>query len=175
MVPILAAALPAIVDAVPDLIRIFGKSPKAEENAKAAEKVGELVKQVTQTDTYEGAINAMKDPEVCKQVQDAVRTNWLDITEAGGGGIEGARKAASDLAAAPTPARKQPVVWVSAALLPLVYFVVGTVLLKDGFSQEVQSMVIAAVISGVLGSITGYWLGTSFGSARKTDMMAGQK
>jgi|GEM_PF-2137010 len=56
----------------------------------------------------------------------------------------------------------------TAALLPLVYGVVWRVLTGQ-FSAEVQSMVIGAVVSGALGSITGYWLGTSASSARKDE------
>jgi hypothetical protein len=59
---------------------------------------------------------------------------------------------------------------VTAALLPLVYLVVWRVL-TGSFSAEVQSMVIGAVVSGVLSSITGFWLGSSAGSQRKTDQL----
>lgn len=55
---------------------------------------------------------------------------------------------------------------VTAALLPLVYLVVWRVL-AGPFSAEVQSMVIGAVVSGVLSSITGFWLGSSASSQRK--------
>jgi cytochrome bd-type quinol oxidase subunit 1 len=55
---------------------------------------------------------------------------------------------------------------VTAALLPLVYIVVWKVL-TGNFSPEVQSMVIGAVVSGVLSAITGFWLGSSASSQRK--------
>lgn len=66
----------------------------------------------------------------------------------------------------------RPAVWYAAAitvaLLPLVYLVVWRVL-TGPFSAEVQSMVIGAVASGVLSNITGFWLGSSASSQRKTD------
>ena len=52
--------------------------------------------------------------------------------------------------------------------MPLVYLVVWRVL-TGPFSAEVQSMVIGAVVSGGLGSITGFWLGSSASSQRKTE------
>ena len=58
---------------------------------------------------------------------------------------------------------------ITAALLPLVYIVVWKVLTGQ-FSPEVQSMVIGAVVSGVLSSITGFWLGSSASSQRKTEL-----
>ena len=62
--------------------------------------------------------------------------------------------------------------WVTIMLLPLVYLVVSAVLFKDGFSDDVRAMTVAAVISGVLGAITGYWMGTSFSSAKKDDRLS---
>ena len=56
--------------------------------------------------------------------------------------------------------------WSRAEALPLVYLVVWRVL-AGPFSAEVQSMVIGAVVSGVLSSITGFWLGSSASSQRK--------
>lgn len=50
--------------------------------------------------------------------------------------------------------------WITIALLPLVYWTVHRVL-TGPFGAEVQSMVIGAVIGGVLTGITGYWLGAS--------------
>lgn len=57
----------------------------------------------------------------------------------------------------------------TAMQMPLVYYVVWKAL-NGPFSPEVQSMVIAAVVSGSLGSMAGFWLGTSASSARKTEI-----
>jgi membrane protein DedA with SNARE-associated domain len=56
----------------------------------------------------------------------------------------------------------------------MVYIVVLTVLGimgKNDFATEIKIMVVSAVISGVLGAITGFWLGTSFSSSRKTELL----
>lgn len=60
---------------------------------------------------------------------------------------------------------------ITAALLPLVYMVVWRVL-TGPFSVEVQSMVIGAIVSGVLQAIVQFWLGTSASSQRKTEREA---
>lgn len=69
----------------------------------------------------------------------------------------------------------KPAVWYSglatAAMLPLVYMVVWRVL-TGPFSIEIQSMVIGAVVSGVLQAIVQFWLGTSASSQRKTEREA---
>lgn len=57
---------------------------------------------------------------------------------------------------------------VTAAILPLVYWVTWRVL-TGAFSAEVQSMVVGAVVSGGLGAVTGFWLGSSASSQRKDE------
>ena len=57
---------------------------------------------------------------------------------------------------------------ITAALLPLVYWVTWKAL-TGPFSPEVQSMVIGSVVGTALGSITGFWLGSSASSQRKTE------
>ena len=63
---------------------------------------------------------------------------------------------------------------ITAALLPLVYMVVWRVL-TGPYSMEVQSMVIGAIVSGVLQAIVQFWLGTSASSQRKTEMSEAAK
>jgi muramidase (phage lysozyme) len=173
MAPFIAAAIPALLQAAPALIRIFGNGAQAEKNAKAAETVAEIAKSVTNSDTVEGAVNAIQaDPVMAQTFSSAVQEQWYMLTgEAGGGGIEGARKA--DLAR--TPIDKpwlSPALWVAMAILPLVYIVVGAVMFLPDWTMEIKAMVVSSIISLVLGSITGFFLGTSFGSQKKTEMLA---
>ncbi len=66
----------------------------------------------------------------------------------------------------------KPAAWysaaVTAAILPLVCWVTWRVL-TGPFSIEVQSMVVGAVVSGGLGAVTGFWLGSSASSQRKDE------
>lgn len=69
----------------------------------------------------------------------------------------------------------RPAAWytaaVTAAILPLVYWTTWRVL-TGPFSVEVQSMVVGAVVSGGLSSVTGFWLGSSASSQRKDEKRA---
>lgn len=171
--PFISAVLPTLVSAVPSLIRIFGSGARAEANAKAAEIVVAAAKEAT------GAVNEQqliekiesRDPEVLKAVEAAVQNVWYEIS-VDSGGIEGARTASREVERS---FYKQPAFWITLLLLPLPYAVVSSVLgiwpTGLSYSDEIRVMVVTAVISGVLSGITGFWLGTSFSSSRKTEML----
>lgn len=171
--PFIAAVLPTLVNAVPSLIRIFGSGARAEQNAKAAEIVVEAAKAATGAVNEQDLIEKVesKDPEVIRKIEEAVQSVWYEIT-VDSGGIEGARTASKDVQVS---FLKQPAFWITLLLLPLPYAVVSSVLgiWPTGltYSDEIRTMVITAVISGVLSGVTGFWLGTSFSSQRKTELL----
>lgn len=171
MAPFIAAALPALISAIPDLARMFGSgSEVSERNIKAAELVVGIAKEAIGAKNEQELVESMQsDPAAVSTVRDAVRANWFQLEEVGGG-IVAARdsnaKVQGDKGLVHNPA-----VWITAALLPLVYFTVIRVLAYDGFSDEMKVMVVTAVISGILGAITGYWLGTSASSKAKDDAL----
>jgi lysozyme len=172
MTPFIAAALPSIIEAIPKLGRLFSSGSKsAERNLAAAEAVVSIVQEATGAANAQQAVEMVqRDPVARQAAAEAVERRWMELTEAGGGGIAGAREAVKT---APGPS-KNPVLWVSAALLPLVYMVVAAVLFRDGWSDEVRAMVVAAVVTGALGAVTSYWLGTSISSAKKDDALMGR-
>ncbi len=173
MVPFVAAALPALINAAPALIRLFGKGDQSEKNAKAAETVAAIAKEITSQQTVEGAVNAIEsDPAQAQAFSQAVESRWYELTgESGGGGIAGARNADAAAQASGKP-WQSPAMWISLALLPLVYLVVSAVLFGEGWTNDIRAMVVSSIISLVLGSVTGFFLGTSYGSQRKTDLLA---
>lgn len=174
MAPVLAALLPSIVGMIPELAKLFGSgSAVSDRNIKAAEKVAEVVIAATQAPNLQGAVESMQtDPAARQAASAAVQAAWYELAEAGGGGIDGARK--FNVAAAGTPAWRMPAVWVSSALLGLVYMVVGSVLWGAGWSNDIRLQVVTAVLT-VIGMVGSFWLGTSASSQRKTDLMAGEK
>ncbi len=173
MAPFVMAALPALLNAAPSLIRIFGDGPQSEKNAQTAEAVAQIAREVTAEPTTEGAVARLQaDPVMATTFAGAVEEKWFTLTgEAGGGGIAGARKADTAAAAGPAP-WKSPALWVTLAMLPLVYLVVGAVLFGAGWTAEIKAMVVSSVISIVLGGVSGYYLGTSYGSQKKTEIIA---
>lgn len=176
MTPFIAAALPALIDLVPKLGGLFASgSETSQRNVAAAQIVVDAAKQAIGARNEQELLETIKtDPAAAQQVRQAIEASWYKIDEVGGG-IQAAR-AANAQATQPgaAPAWRQPAFLVTLLLLPLVYLVTWQVLTGpvDAFSSEVKSMVVAAIISGVLGALTGYWLGTSFSSQRKTELAA---
>lgn len=173
MAPFIAAAIPAFLQAAPALIRIFGNGEQAEKNAKAAETVAAIAKEVTGETSIEGAVNAIStSPVMAQTFNQAVEEKWYTLTgEAGGGGIGGARKYDTAAQATGKP-WLSPALWISLLLLPLVYLVVIAVMFGEGWTNDIRAMVVSSIISLVLGSVAGFFLGTSYGSQRKTDLLS---
>jgi len=173
--PFTLAAIPALIKFAPNLIRLFGgDGEQTEKNAKKAEMVVEIAKTVTAQPTAEGAVAALAaKPELAQDYQKAVEAQWyVLVSEAGGGGISGAREFSAKL----TPTDKpwmSPSLWVTFALLPLVYIALYAVLFRGGFSDDIRAMVLGAIFGGLLtGGVTAFWFGTSASSQRKTDLMS---
>lgn len=160
--PIIAAVLPSIIEAVPKLGKLFGSgSEVAERNVKAAELVVETVRGAT------GALNAQDaaeklaaDPAAVQAATRAIDAIWYELTEAGGGGIDGARKADA-AASARGDILHSPSFWVTLALLPLVYLVVGSVVGLWGtqWPPDVRAAIGTAVVSLIVGGAAGYYWG----------------
>ena len=174
MAPFILAAIPSLIQAAPSLIRLFGGGgEQTEKNAKAAEIVVEIAKTITEQPTAEGAVAAIKaDPNLASSYAQAIEAQWYQLTgEAGGGGIGGARThdTQSQMSSRPW---LSPALWISILILPLVYIVVVAVMFGEGWTNDIRAMVVSSIISLILGSITGFFLGTSYGSQRKTDILA---
>lgn len=175
MAPFVLAAIPSLIQAAPSLIRLFGGGGEhTEKNAKAAEIAVEIAKTVTNQPTAEGAVAAIKaEPNLASSYAQAVESRWYQLVgEAGGGGIAGAREFAMKTTPQNKPWMSQQL-WVTVAILPLVYIALYAVLFRDGFSDDIRAMVIGAIFGGILtGAIGQFWFGTSAGSQKKTEMLA---
>ena len=175
--PILAlvsAFGPIIADLIPQLTKFFAPGTEvAQRNLGAATAVFDTIVKASGQPNIQAAVEAMqKDPTLTAQVTQAVVTDpvIIGLIEVGGG-IEKARERMAD--PNQIPFYKNPAVIVTVLLVPLVYMVAVSVLFGVGgqtFSDEVKMMVITAIVSGLLGSITGFFLGSSLGSQRKTEI-----
>lgn len=163
MAPFLAAALPALVELIPRLGRLFGSgSQVSDRNLQAAEAVAQVVQRATSAPNIQTAVEAMRaDPAVLQTAVRAVEAHWVDITEAGGGGIEGARKADAAAVASNEPVWKSPSFVVACLLLPLVYLIVGNVsgLYGAEWASEARAGLSGSIAGGIIMGLIGYYYG----------------
>lgn len=77
----LAAAIPALIQHAPQLIRLFGSGGQVtERNAKAAEVVGDIAKLVTEQTTVEGAVQVLQsDPKLAAVFREEVHQNMGEL------------------------------------------------------------------------------------------------
>lgn len=174
LAPIAAAVLPSIISAIPKLGKLFGSgSEVADRNIKAAEMVVDVVTQAT------GAVNAQQaaerlasDPAAVQAATKAVDSIWYELSEAGGGGIEGARKANEAYADPAGPKFwLNPAFWISLILLsmPMMLLVDVFYVHPDKYTGEIRTQIVTGVLM-VISMVGAYWIGTSFSSARKTEL-----
>jgi muramidase (phage lysozyme) len=166
MNPFIPFALEALSSLIPAVKDLTGDDKKG----RVAEVIVQVAKDAVGAVNEQELVASLKDPSNANAARTAVEARWFDILEAGGGGIAGARKAATEALDASQPVYKNPAFIVSMLILPLVYMTVGAVIFGEDWDSDIKAMTVAAVISGALGAITGYWLGTSFSSARKTEL-----
>ena len=162
MAPILAALLPSLVQGIPKLARLFGSgSEVSERNIKAVEMAMEVVKEATAAPNAQAAVEAIQaDPVVAQKAAAAIESRWLELTEAGGDGIAGARKADAERSGK-RDLLCSPSFWVTVLLLPLVYMVVGSVVGLWGIEwpSDVRAAIATAVVSLIVGGAAGYYWG----------------
>ena len=172
MAPFLIPAVIELAKLIPKLGGLFGGSEVAQRNVKAAEVVVDAVTSAVGASNAQEAVEKIQaDPAMKAAAEKAVEGVWYQITEAGGGGIDGARKADAASVAGGEP-WKSPVLWVTIMLVPLVYIALYAVLFREGFSNDIKAMVLGAIFGGLLtGGIQAYFYGTSASSQRKTELM----
>jgi muramidase (phage lysozyme) len=170
---IIGALLPGIIRAIPDLGKLFSSgSEVAERNVKAAElAVGIVQEAVGARNAQEAAEIVASDPAQAQAAQEAVKARWHELTEVGGG-IDGARKADVAFVAAGSNPLASPAFLISLALLvmPIMLLVDVFYVHPGAYDGPLRTQIVTGVLM-VIAMIGAYWLGSSFGSAKKTDLM----
>lgn len=162
LLPLLGLVLPNLVAAIPQLGKLFGSgSAVAERNIKAAELAVTIVQEaVGARNAQEAAEMVASDPAAAQAATAAVEQRWFELSESGGGGIEGARKADAASRAA-GDMLESPSFWIACALLLLVFWIMGNVMGLYGaaMDEKVRSAIINGAIGMILGGIVGYYFG----------------
>ena len=166
---LVTALLPTLIESIPRLAQIFKPgSEVAERNVAAASAVMDIVTQATGSVNAQAAVEAIKtDPVQLAAATKAIESNWLQLAEAGGGGIAGARAADAVTMASNGPwwqVFRSTSMWALLLLLPLPYAVTGSVAGlwgHDGWSSDVRAAIATAIVSLVVGGAAGFYWGST--------------
>lgn len=177
--PIALALLPILGQLIPQIAQIFGKgrSEVAQRNVDAVQAVADTVIKATQAPNLQAAIEKIQTDDTAKEaathaIADAA-PDIMDLMEVGGGGIASARKFAQADPAGPWwRFLVNAAFWIAIIMIPIIYLVVIRVLFgvkPDGtalFSEQLQTVVVTAIVSGLLGSVTGFFFGAAYQHVR---------
>lgn len=164
---ILGALLPTLIESIPRLGKIFGSgSAVAERNVKGAELAMQIAQQAIGATNAQEAVERVKaDPGAAATATAAIEARWFELSEAGGGGIDGARKADAAITLSDGPwwtFLRSPSFWFLVLALPLVYLIVGSIVGLWGYadwSDDVRASLATAVVSLIIGGAAGYFWG----------------
>lgn len=168
ILPLITAVLPSIIGAIPELGKIFGSgSEVSQRNVAGATKVLEAVTQAT------GAVNAVEaaeriavDPAAADAARAAVQSIWFELVEAGGGGIDGARKADLARAAGDWQWNKSASFMIALPLILILLLAVCSILfpaLGGDWPPDTRTAVVTLIVGSIIGSLTGYYFGSMTG------------
>jgi muramidase (phage lysozyme) len=173
MAPIVLPILSALTSLIPQLGQLFGSgSEVANRNIAAGSILAQKITEVTNSvNLQEAAEKIQNSPEALQAAREAVAVTLPQLTETGGG-IGKAREVAYSVDQ--VPYWKNPAFVIAAFLSPLIYMVAVEILFnpsKQNWSDDIKMMFVTAIVSGLLGSITGFFLGSSLstGGKRATD------
>lgn len=172
MAPFVAAVLPALIDLVPKLGKIFSSgSPTAERNVQAAEIVVAAAKEAIGARNEQELLETIQaDPEAAAAVRGAIEAQWFRLEEVGGG-ISAARAANAVYLQPNAPGFwLNPAFWVSMGfwIMPVLILIDMLFAHPTSYDDTLRTQIITAVLA-LLSIVGAYWLGTSFSSQRKTD------
>lgn len=165
MAPFLIPAVVELAKAIPKIGSMFATSEVAQRNVKAAEVVVDAVTQAVGASNAQEAVEKVQsDPAAAAAASKAVADVWYQISEAGGGGIDGARKAEQAAIQSGMRPWQSPSMWAAIALVPLAYLIVLSVVGLVGtatWSDEIRAAIASAVVSLVVGGMAGYYWGAT--------------
>lgn len=172
MAPFLAAAVPALISALPEFARIFQKPEVAERNVEAAVKASEIIMAATGTSNVQAAVEKVQaDPEAAKTADEALRLNMADLLDAMQRVWD--RDEASVKAAREFSSNDKPVAgnWHFVHILSILLILLGgsAAWFVLGTSDEPTERAMALQTLMLVGfaSVVAFWLGSSRSSQMK--------
>ena len=173
LAPFLKPALFAVIQAVPELVRMFGSGGEiTERNAKAAEVAVTIAKDAIGAKNEQELVEVLQaDPQAAATVRQAVQEQWFKLEEVGGG-IPAAREAAVKMQG------DRSVLFNPALLISVLLLIMPFMLLVDVFyvhpgeyaADGLRTQIVTGVLM-VISMVGGFWLGTSFSSSKKDDAL----
>jgi len=183
LIPFIASALPYLIDAAPALIRVFGGGEQSEKNAKAAEAVAKIAKDVTGQPTVEGAVAVIQgDPAAAAQFREKIHISMgelLGLMESINTMDQKAIASARDYNTAEPPFIA--VGWFHMRFIHLLSLIFvsfsGWFVLKywGDLTPELRGSVVTLMMIAGYNGVRDYWMGSSSGSDRKTSEIVKQR
>lgn len=176
--PIIAAVLPSVVQAIPELAKILGSgSQVATRNAEAAERVVQIVTEATDSvNVQQAAERVIGDPAARASAQAAIRREYFDLIQMSEKSVADARAFAKEWADGEPFIRSAWLHIRFVELLSLLLVMLAAtggylVLTGDGYSPEIKASVVTLILIGGFTAVVTFWLGSSRDSQRKTGML----
>jgi lysozyme len=173
LIPILAAVLPSLIRSIPDFGKLFSSgSEVSERNVKAVEMaVGIVQEAVGARNAQEAAEIVAADPAQAEAAAEALQARWYEL-QPPPVSVEAARKADVAFVASGSSPMHSPAFRISLALLVMPFMLLTDVFYVHpaAYDGPLRTQIVTGVLM-VIAIVGGYWLGSSFGSAKKTDLM----
>lgn len=175
MAPLVLPLLNILASAIPQLGSLFGSgSEVANRNIAAGTLVADAVVKATQAVNLQDAVEKVQnDPQALQAAKEAVSDVFFQLSEAGGGGIDGARKAAA--ATDQQPFWKQGAFYISLALIVMPYMLLADTFYvhPDSYDGNLRTQIVTGVML-IISIVGAFWLGSTFGSQKKDSLLAGK-
>lgn len=173
MAPLVIPILSALSSMIPALGQMFGSgSEVAQRNVAAGSLIAQKLVEVTgAVNLQEAAEKIQNDPAILQNAKQAVADVMYQLSEAGGGGIDGARKAA--VAPDNLPFWLQGAFWISLVLIAMPFMLLADAFYVHPYSYDgnLRTQIVTGVML-IISIVGAFWLGSTFGSQKKDAALA---
>jgi muramidase (phage lysozyme) len=180
---IIMSALPKLIGALPELSATMKKPEIADRNVEFASKIGSILMGSTgATNEQEAVERVLADPQTAREANEALRMSRAELVDLlerintlDQGNIKSAREYnTTEPFMVDTPRFKLKFIHILSMVFVL--FAGSFVSFQFGaLSSELKGAIITLMIIGGWNGVKDYWMGSSSGSDKKTELMRGEK